>query len=205
MALIRGRLAGLLDGPFDSPQRNFCDYFPLLFLPHFVFGMALGLLYLNQKGKTPGKWRWLFFPFALTLATLFLTHSKLPVWMFSEATLVPLFGGLIFFAAGPMSRPVSLVLGARPLVELGDASYALYILHVPLMFWWTKCERVFGLKPLASWVSLVGFCCVAVIISVMVCRFIERPARSWLLRRFRESKVASIPARTLRAAGGTIN
>ena len=203
VTLFRARLAAPVDGQLSSPFGNFCAFFPLLFLPHFIFGMALGLLFLAQTGTTLRKWRWLLAPCAVTLCILFLTHSKLPDWMFSDVILVPLFGGMIFGAA-ICSFCRSGILGARPLVELGDASYSLYILHVPLMLWWMKCERFFGLKPLAGWVSFLGFCGSAILFSVIACRLVEKPARSWLLRRFREPRKAALPAPRGRVHEGTV-
>lgn len=65
---------------------------------------------------------------------------------------------------------------------LGEASYALYILHIPLLFWWPQfldATRL-NLPPVLSFgLFLVG----AVFISVLVWRFWEAPMRRFLLRR----------------------
>jgi peptidoglycan/LPS O-acetylase OafA/YrhL len=75
-------------------------------------------------------------------------------------------------------------LALQPLVTLGEASYGLYILHWPLLEWFTHATgRVFGYPAGAdaqAWPLFVAYLLGAVAISVLCYRHIESPARRWL-------------------------
>jgi peptidoglycan/LPS O-acetylase OafA/YrhL len=106
-------------------------------------------------------------------------HPVVPM-LSSNVILVPVFGVLIFGAAGAIG-PFSHILSARSLVLLGDASYATYILHYPLWMWWYRITVVdlrIELSP------LIDFSCYLSIVtgsSILVYTYIERLARRWLL------------------------
>jgi peptidoglycan/LPS O-acetylase OafA/YrhL len=100
------------------------------------------------------------------------------VWVHNGA-LLPLVALLVVSLAlggGAVGR----VLGARPLVVLGEASYALYILHIPLLEWGGAITRRFAPHFLASWVFPFAFLAVAVLASILVFRRFEMPMRELL-------------------------
>jgi len=74
------------------------------------------------------------------------------------------------------------VLAARVTVYLGQASYAMYILHIPLLWWYSRLEPRW-LGPLPSIVSGLLYALVVVAVSATVFRFFEDPAnrliRGW--------------------------
>jgi peptidoglycan/LPS O-acetylase OafA/YrhL len=89
--------------------------------------------------------------------------------------LAPLFGLLIFGAAGTTSR----ILSHPWLVLLGEASYALYILHIPVWMWWYYAITQRTDIPIAA--DFILYLALVVSVSVLLYKYIERPARRWLL------------------------
>jgi peptidoglycan/LPS O-acetylase OafA/YrhL len=110
---------------------------------------------------------------------------------------LPLFGVAIFALArggGSLGR----LLAARPLVALGEASYALYILQVPLMFWLALAT---GKQPGTTGPAFVLAYLGLAIAAALAChRFVEQPGRLWL-RRLLTRPSAPVP-QTMRLAAG---
>jgi peptidoglycan/LPS O-acetylase OafA/YrhL len=81
---------------------------------------------------------------------------------------------IVALATSQTSSPAR-VLSSRPLVVLGDASYALYLLHVPLFYWvagWS--QRRVGVNILDDAPSAAVVVVVVVAVSVVVHRLVER-------------------------------
>jgi peptidoglycan/LPS O-acetylase OafA/YrhL len=164
-------------------HRHFIAYFPLWFLPHFVFGMALSKCFMVGHPLILTISKLIGLPSVLLIVLIFCARSNLPTWMVSDAVLVALFGVVIFRAAHA-TRFVGSILSWNPLVQLGESSYALYILHVPLAFWFQWIILRFGVQPFKHWLGFLAFTVISVLISHVVYVFYERPARRLLLRRF---------------------
>ena len=116
-------------GPDTSARfLDFLKFFPPARLPEFAFGVTLGLAF--ERGRVP---RWLG-PLALAVAVAVLSVSdRLPFALVHNALLLPCFGALVFAVAGA-GGSVARFFACRPLVGLGRASYAIYILQMPLMY-----------------------------------------------------------------------
>jgi peptidoglycan/LPS O-acetylase OafA/YrhL len=74
---------------------------------------------------------------------------------------------------------LSRVLSHPTLVLLGDASYALYILHIPVRLLLERFIDVSGLT-IAQNVLFPIYVCGLIIVCVLVYQYIEYPARNWL-------------------------
>lgn len=68
----------------------------------------------------------------------------------------------------------SKILRSFPLVTLGNVSYALYILHLPLLRIWRIGWKHIGIT-LPEAVDFVTFCMVAIAVATVVHRFFEKP------------------------------
>lgn len=167
--------------------QNFFAYFPLWHLPPFILGVALGRLFISGKRFSQSTHE------AILLASIFLfgtiLHYHLVVPILCNVILAPVYGVLIFGAAGAIG-PLSKILSARLFVLLGNASYAIYIIQVPIWVWWDRITRVdlrIELPPLIDF-----FCCLLVVIgtSILVYTYIERPTRQWLVLRANKILIA---------------
>jgi peptidoglycan/LPS O-acetylase OafA/YrhL len=156
-------------------------YFPLWHLPQFIFGIALGRLFISGTKLSQRAHEVILLASIFVICAILRYHSVMPM-LSSNIVLAPVFGALIFGAAratGPLSR----ILSAWPLVLLGDASYATYIIHIPLWQWWyrvTVVDLQVGLPPP---IDFFCYLLIAVGASVLVHAYVERPARRLLLVR----------------------
>jgi peptidoglycan/LPS O-acetylase OafA/YrhL len=157
-------------------------YNPLVRLPEFVMGVLAGRLFLLEGGA-PRRWHArLEVGAALALGVLLMCSVWIPYPLLHNGLLAPVFAALVYALArgtGPLAR----VLSARVLVRLGAASFALYILHVPLLVWLTRGYRVLGMTPPAQPWYFVIFAIVGIAVSLLVFATVEEPGRRFLRRR----------------------
>lgn len=188
-------LAGAL-GPASSDGWLVPGLFPVLHLPLFVVGMALARLYLFGPALSPALHATMLGVGVAALSVIFGGASVLPAWTQSHATLAPVFALVIVGGAGAGRALPLLTLPA--FVLLGEASYSIYILHIPLRYCWDiLLGTVLGVS-LAPWVDFFLYLGVVVAVSVVVFRRIETPMRKWIAGRERER---SHPAAVAAAAG----
>lgn len=168
--------------PEDWPV--FLTSTPLLRLPEFVLGIALARAFFPPIGREDEAIRFsgtLAVGFALLLFVVLCLADHIPRLLVHAGLLDPIYGGLLVALAhsrGPLARLLSL----RPLVVLGEASYAIYLLHSPLGNWMSTLwgmERLLELGPL----YFVGYSAVLLAASVGAFYWLENPARLWIRRR----------------------
>ncbi len=145
------------------------QHFPLFHLPLFIFGMALGRHFLFGRPASTLVHAAIFVAGLVAVVVLFGFRS-LPPWTRSDAVLVLAFSFIIYGGARPAGAMTVLCLPAA--VLLGEASYSIYILHVPLRVLWGNFD--FGLS---LWPSMVLYLAVLVVISVLSFRCLETPLR----------------------------
>lgn len=167
---------------FDAFWVNALKYAPLPHLLQFLTGV-LGAKWLLERGRRPAGGRgpdvtWPVLALgALALATLMLGARTLYLYL-ETGLLAPVFLAIILLLTdgdGALVRWLS-----RPsLVLLGEASYALYLVHMPVGEWLGTISRRTHL-PVAPWTGALGFTVylvVALALSICVLRWIEEPAR----------------------------
>jgi peptidoglycan/LPS O-acetylase OafA/YrhL len=162
------------------------QHFPLFHLPLFIFGMALGRQFLFGRAASTGLHVSMFLIGLLALIVLFGFRS-LPRWTRSDAVLVLVFSLIILGGSRPVGAMAVLCLPST--VLLGEASYSIYILHVPLLLLWDNLG--FGL-PL--WLNLPLYFGLVVAFSILSFRCLETPMRrriaSWRPRKWAAAKTA---------------
>ena len=154
-------------------------YTPIPHLASFVFGVLLAEL--DEVVPRLGSRRLVLglIGFGGTFAVL--TQAEhLPYALLHDGSFMPLFGCIILGLAGV--NPLSQLLGRRPLVFIGEASYCLYLLHFNLwnlihdshVLNWLGLARF---DPWISYVLLIGM-------ALLALHFVEKPAqrvlRSWM-------------------------
>jgi peptidoglycan/LPS O-acetylase OafA/YrhL len=153
---------------------SFRLYFPLLNLPQFVLGMAIGYTFLvasfNRHTYTS------FFIAGLAALCLIVLIEYWLGWVANSAILCVVFSLIIFGAAG-VTGFMKKILSFPPLILLGEASYSIYILHFPIWLWWNHYTRIVYHLDWPSSVEFGVYLSMVIFVSIAVLVFIERPAR----------------------------
>jgi peptidoglycan/LPS O-acetylase OafA/YrhL len=162
-------------------------YDPAIRLPEFVIGIVLARVYLEVRLSPSYREYAALCSLASLLAIMVMLAraGAFPYPVFHNGLLAPLFALLILsLAAG--RGPLASLLATRPLVALGDASYSLYVLQVPLLILWSKTSaHLFGETFRTSAMCTGAFLLLAVIASLLCQHFVERPLRELTLALFR--------------------
>lgn len=147
-------------------------FIPVIHVPSFLIGVVAGRAYLEGK-RAPS---WLAGVAIVLVSAALCAGAWLPYPMLHSGLLSPLFALLVFALADSQSV-VARVLSARVLVVLGDASYALYLLHFLGLEY---ARRLLG-HPLTV-AELIGTIVVVQLVCLLVYRYFESPMRGKLRR-----------------------
>lgn len=144
---------------------------PLIHLSDFLMGIAASCGYdllLRRRTRLAGAW--LYVPAAALSAALIAWPWLLPRAIDLNSALRPLNAALLIgFALG--GGVAARALSSRAAVYLGKSSYAMYILHVPLLWWYLRWTRA---------ISAGVYIAVVIAVSAAVYRFVEEPANRYL-------------------------
>jgi peptidoglycan/LPS O-acetylase OafA/YrhL len=99
---------------------------------------------------------------------------------YNNGLMVPVFAAFLW-ALTVIPTPWSRWLCSRWLISLGNASYALYLIHMPLLSLFLQFHLVTHMFYLVYLTLCVG-------LSLLSFRFFETPSRLWLLERFHENR-----------------
>lgn len=154
-------------------------YTPYAHLASFVFGVMLASL--DEMIARDRKLRfWLGVGGFAGIYGLVCLGPLVPYAIIHDGLLMPLFACIVLGLAG--ENKLSQVLGVRPLVFVGEASYCLYLLHFNL---WEMVHKshildLLGLRRFDPWISYVAL----IALALFALHFIEKPAqrllRSWM-------------------------
>jgi peptidoglycan/LPS O-acetylase OafA/YrhL len=150
------------------------DIKPLVHLADFLMGIAAACafdLIVRDPARIPRGW-WLYIP---GFAGAMLVIAYPPAWI-DMNTPLRIFNALLLTGLALGGGLIARILSGRVIVYLGKSSYAMYILHVPVMWWYLREAKT--LSP-ALYVALVTA------ISALVYGLFEEPANRWLRARLR--------------------
>lgn len=148
-------------------------YNPLVHLPTFVLGAAIGRFYLLERRPMPLAWLQSIVA-AVTLIVVLANWSHWPWMLLNDAALLPLYAWLILALAAEQG-PLAWALSLPPIVVLGEASYGLYLIHIPIFE--TFIRYLPPSQPFFSIHVLAGYMALCVLVSVVFYFVIESPAR----------------------------
>ena len=140
---------------------------PLLRLPEFFLGMVVATIRSRNPLKS-GRW-------TITATSAALLLLSLNIHRF--VTLVDIaFAAMIWLFVHEESA-IRRWLELQPLLLLGGASYAIYILQDPVRNWLTLWSETWLLRPS---MEQVGYPFALILFSVAIFLWVEQPARKWI-------------------------
>jgi peptidoglycan/LPS O-acetylase OafA/YrhL len=150
-------------------------FHPFVRLPEFFMGVVAGCLFLRGvRVPAAGGFG------SIALAVLLPMLLPWPSFFWHNGVLSPLFAAMVLWLAdGSNQSLLARTLSSTVFLRLGQASYALYLLHVPVLMWCMAILRVRELSPAPA----LAACALCIPLSVVVERVVERPLRAWLTDR----------------------
>jgi len=176
---IGGQLLVLLVTPYTVA--DYAKFFPPLHVSTFLLGILLAKLRFD-KGQSGGikqvpKRRSLLLLSLALIAFGFVVYWELviPQGNLSDGLLAPIFACVIWVFSDNESLPAKL-LSAKWMVLLGEASFGLYLIHLPVyhLFERLHLSYVTALYPI--------YLAICIGLSILSFYFIETPSRKWILR-----------------------
>lgn len=158
-------------GP-HTESHEFLYYFPLMHVSEFMVGNLAGLFFTNNF-----KQRNYDIPVILIFAAIMIALIFVPLF-YHNGLMAVLFIPLIIL----LSRNngfVTKLFSLKPLEYLGEASYAVYITHIPVLYIlrellkWEKYKLDINT---VFWIYLL----ILVLMSILFYQFIEKPLRDYL-------------------------
>ncbi|MFI7581574.1 SGNH hydrolase domain-containing protein [Kocuria kalidii] len=135
--------------------------------------LALAVPYLNPPRLARVVLGWAGMLSMVSVGVLINVQGAFPGWI----ALWPLLSAAAVIVAGRSGSAwgVDRVLASRPLVRLGDASYALYLVHWPLLITYLVLRD----RPVAGPRSGVVIIVVSLLLAVLATKLVERPFQRW--------------------------
>ncbi|WP_084694481.1 acyltransferase family protein [Chryseobacterium vrystaatense] len=158
-------------GP-HTESHEFLYYFPLMHVSEFLVGNLAGLFFINNF-----KQRNYDIPVILIFAAIMIALIFVPLF-YHNGLMAVLFIPLIIL----LSRNngfVTKLFSLKPLEYLGEASYAVYITHIPVLYIlrellkWEKYKLDINT---VFWIYLL----ILILMSILFYQFIEKPLRDYL-------------------------
>ena len=182
LVVVYAHLSGRLSSQW---YHSYIQYNPLFWVSCFLVGI--------QTSRFVAPWQKVSGAFAsattlLTLATIVMICVLTPPnysGLIVTTGLLPLLALLIICCSHESSRMVNMI-GSSPLYELGSVSYVIYIIQSPIWhFFIAATNKLAGHSSIsgqvAAWQFIV-FLPILITASFLVSRYIEGPARTWIMQ-----------------------
>lgn len=156
---------------------------PLIHVSEFLFGMVTGRIYLSRRHLPFNSSAIISCGAAIAVLLVLAFSSSISYPVLHNGLLCPLFALLIFslsYGKGPVAYFVSLPI----VVLLGEASYSLYLLHVPVNTYLVRLAWAIK-APILTKTIIVVSPLLIIVCSVVVYKIVEYPSRQALRRWFR--------------------
>ena len=162
-----------------GPWVAFLKFSPLVHLPQFVIGIVAGIAFIRGQHRGTRVMPWLALASIAAATAILATSHRIPYLLLQGGVLAPVFA-LMIYALACGGGITGRILSTRPAVRMGEASYALYLLHMPVSYYITYFLKKGGWPRIEAWTGFTGFLLVAVGVSFGVYLLVERPWRARL-------------------------
>jgi peptidoglycan/LPS O-acetylase OafA/YrhL len=169
------------------PWLDWLKYTPLPYGCTFLVGMALGKVQLVTPLSATRRATVAIAGFLCAGAMLFCAASRLPYVLMMGGVMTPAFAAILVGLSGP--HWLSRALAWRPLMELGVASYCLYLLHYNVIVL-LHVDHVLQRTHLLAFDPWISYA-LMVLIAWLVYRLVERPCQRVLMRWWKEHRSLS--------------
>ena len=135
--------------------------------------IALAIPYLHPPRVLRVVLGWSGLVSMVSVGVLVDVQGAFPGWI----ALWPLLSAAVIIVAGNSGSPagVDRFLSWGPVVKLGDAAYALYLIHWPLLITYLVIRD----RPVADWRAGIVLVVLSVVLAVVVTKYVEEPIRRW--------------------------
>lgn len=154
------------------------DWKPIHHLSDFLAGIAAAGLY-GAVARTKSRGYWLYVPALATGAAFIVYPHVLDGSVMNLNTVLRPLNVALLIGLALGGGFVARILSGEIAGYLGKASYSMYILHIPLLWWYSRYTTWrYGSTP-PSW---IGFLFIAAVIGVSIAafEFVETPANRWI-------------------------
>jgi peptidoglycan/LPS O-acetylase OafA/YrhL len=160
---------------FPSESHDLVYYLPLIHLNQFLIGNLAGLWFERVQTRS-------YDMAILGLYGAFLLLLKFCPLYYHNGAMAPVFAGLIVLLAANTGI-ISRVFRLQPLSYLGEISYGIYILQVPVhMAMWQVCEKRWPQLVQDPTLFFFSYTVVLIVVSAASYELVENPARKAIKR-----------------------
>lgn len=163
---------------------------PLLRLPEFILGVSTGLIFLRDPAALKKIAGVLSIVTLMSIVALLSQHEHMPYLLIHNGVMAPLYALLIVTLACGVG-PLAALLSTKLFLLLGEASFALYLLHVALLVYVVKALGALHLSIDETPALITVYLLVAQGVAILVLLTIEEPARRYIRRRFSATRSAA--------------
>ena len=168
----------------DPFWRSTLSFNPLLRFPDFCAGLIACRAYarlVSSGSFLLGRGYILYLP-ALALETLAIRHADALPFPLVHNGILSLVHATLILGLALGGGIVAQVLSLRPLLLLGQASYAMYIVHYPLVIWFGVFSRHYRHRTPVGTGAMLVYLAVLIPFSIVLFRVVEEPGRRFLKR-----------------------
>ena len=175
------QLTGRASLPITDPEsaHRWLYRTPITRLGDFLLGVIAALLYRNRNAvHSRFEFRWVlgtYSAIALMVIMMILPDNLNSVFSW-DALYAPVAFLLILGLTMAPRTIVARFLSSRPLVVLGEASFALYLIHIPLI----DVFDIYSYTDYAPWIAIllwIAFAGICILLAIGLNRYVETPLR----------------------------
>lgn len=169
-------------------------YDPLLRLPEFLMGAVTGALFVRMGPMSERRSTVVTVSMLLVVGAVLAVSTQVPYIVIHNGVLAPFYALFIYALAGDRSIIASFLSSPKMLL-LGEASFALYLFHLPFARYMHRLGGIIGVNP-DSLLYIVPSGIIAIACSVLLLKFVEEPGRIALRNALKKIHLERLSARS---------